>query len=80
MAGTTFDINRFGVSCPECGKTNKYLVSELVANEKITCSYCGGVIDLKEHRAAIIKIAEELKQVKFIDHSNSRSSRKSAKV
>jgi len=66
MTRTAFDINRAYIPCPKCGKTNKRLIRELVVNEKITCLYCGGFIDLKERLPALLKEAEELKQIKFL--------------
>ncbi len=66
ITGTAFDFVRMDLPCPKCGKTNQERISELVANDAATCSYCGEVIDLRaqDSRARIIKFAEQAKEIK----------------
>lgn len=64
--GTAYDFIRVDILDPQCGKTGKYRLRELVENEVAICAYCSGAIDLstKEWRSILVQLAEEFKQIK----------------
>jgi hypothetical protein len=37
ITGTAYDFMRMDLPCPECGKTNKEPICELVANDTAAC-------------------------------------------
>lgn len=67
-SGTAFDLARVDMGCPKCNKQSPQPIAELVVNDTVDCLYCGTTIDISDERrkAELFKLANELKEVKFL--------------
>jgi len=67
MVGSPIDGVTISVACPKCRKHSMKPLSQLVANNTVTCNHCAHVIDVggEQWRAAIRRATDSLYKPKI---------------